>query len=214
MAKQISCANNAKQLGYGFISYTNDHNGFYPWASNPYNPNDNSQWWYCAIASYVNVVPTANGVPKFNTPFFCPSHDKNTVSYPEGAWHWRWDISYSYPVYCGTGINALGGHTKAPPGSSVPPTRASKVRNPSITLNLCEALQNSAGRAYSFLPYVPSHMPYIGRHSGIGMGTNILFADGHVIYWPKGYELVGQISRGASGASPNQGEYPINSDLD
>jgi len=219
MAKQISCANNAKQLGYGFISYVDEYDGSYPWARNPYDGNaspgnDTTQWWYCSIAPYVNVVPNASGIPKFNTPFWCPSHDKATLNLPEGHGNWRWDISYSYAYYCGNKINGLGGHPKTIPTDSSNPVKASRIRAPSITLNLCEALQNEAGRASSFLPYVPSYMPYIGRHNGIGKGTNILFVDGHIVYWPKGYELVAQIGRGSSGASPNQGDYPVNSDLE
>ena len=69
-ARQISCTNNLKQLGLGFIQYRDSYNGFFPVQWNPtVSP---TQWWSTYIGTYVGDNYPQGG-QKLGPLFQCPA---------------------------------------------------------------------------------------------------------------------------------------------
>ena len=118
-AKQISCANNLKQLGTAFVLYQNDYSGYYPGYADFGTP---IYWPYTSI--------TYTKSPDL---LLCPKADATTVADvqtkktgPEYSYFKGWYTpSYGYSIYVGgatsSGVFRLGAKNNQlkKPGSTV-----------------------------------------------------------------------------------------------
>lgn len=195
-ARQAVCMSNMKQLGLAFTMYVQDYGEYFP----PANPDGVAMDDWCMMGELGYVPSWTKGFGK--TPFLCPSVTTQKQITAE------YFISYSYPY--GKNGQALGG------GSAPIVTRKlSTIRYPAETMELIEALYQypgwTVGGVYpdgaSFIiqwPNLGNYPSSIGRHNG---GTNLLFVDGHVTFFPNGAALLAQWDLGYTAAG--QQAYPF-----
>ena len=219
--KQISCANNEKQLGLGFMNYLNDYEDVFPWCFAPKSDNsdvDRLKPWK-RLFSVNKYAPSDIGYdssksdwlkPKWNSPFWCPSLDTQSrdyaVAHPTMVWKYRG--CYAYPGQANAAGIGLGGGNP-----NQKPRRLSEVRSPCNVMMLCENITSDQTIPMPLMgslrmklasAYV---MMGIGRHPML-KGSNFLFVDGHVDFLPNGGKLFAQWITGTG-----QGDYPFNVDL-
>lgn len=223
-AKQISCVNNQKQIGLGFIMYASDNEGSLPMARN----NDTAPTWDFAIRELIGGSAlertgwdtTFNGDDRLEV-LKCPASkhpkfvnyggiaDRATGTYVIPAFH-VWE------KYVSTFVN----------DSSIPPrTKVSQISNPTGTIQLTEL--DSLGGWYSCLQgygnFVTKYELLIDPNSA-GYNTdaaavnynselhpatmlNFLFVDGHVKnFRPDDPKLIGA---GTDGAGMSAGAWTI-----
>lgn len=215
-ARAITCANNMKQIGSGFAFYQNDNDGYYPWIWEPTGPaarNSYRPWnYFLSISADYLPAPYSGNNPKtikWNSIWFCPNsvnRAKATVAQDVGAIDnmIKYGMSYAYPCHQQSDRYGLGGWV----GTDKPPVKNSQIKKPSEVMALIEA-ESNAGYGCGFIQVVPSFPASIGRHGGDNMGTNLLFADGHVKYFNEGNLLMLKWSD----YSNQQKKYPFNTDL-
>lgn len=216
VARSSTCANNQKQIGTGFAMYQNDYDGYFPWV---FAPADATAWnsfipWSRAMSdsgylppSYITVG--AVKIVKYKSIWFCPEstaamENYAAVSAAQLDTLVKWGMSYSYPYETQGGRFGLGGSA----GFTKPPVKNSRIVNPSGVMNLIEAGTSSA-QGTNIIKINPTFPTAIGRHNGIGRGTNLLFVDGHVEYFRDGMALLTQWSD----YNGRQKDYPFNTDL-
>jgi prepilin-type N-terminal cleavage/methylation domain-containing protein/prepilin-type processing-associated H-X9-DG protein len=216
-ARGISCTNNLKQIGTGFVMYRNDFEDYFPWVWKPTGATDWTTWrpwsWTLSDSGYLPVAYTdGTGAFKnvsYDSPWFCPEGLAATRAYVQDDWDaqhnmLKYGMSYSYPYHWAGVIHGLGGGQ----GVSVPPVKGSMISNPSGVMNLIEAGTNNP-RGSNNIKTVPSFPAAIGRHGGVGRGTNLLFTDGHIEYFPNGTQLLAWWSD----YTYRQLKFPFNTDL-
>ena len=201
-ARQISCINNMKTIGLGFISYMNDFDSFLPGQN---NGNNCSIWWGIAIRDYVGnrgrkdnsnavmeeVMPEtteAKGIWK------CPSSgsDQNGIPYRTsyGVTTCRWNAAHAedptrtggFVYHSDGGSGSVGRSTphkmvKCPPGSVM--LIEKRVKTNKLVGNM-----NYASYAASRMlgeGEVEGYCPW-GRHL-LNRG-NFLSLDGRVVSYP------------------------------
>ncbi|MDX9981118.1 MAG: DUF1559 domain-containing protein [Lentisphaeria bacterium] len=177
-ARSISCVNNLKQLGLGFVMYTDSNKETYPfWNWNThYTMTLDLQplQWFAAIGPYVGSGDV----------FICPSRSdsdlKNWAGYGDGANKQKIPGSNAKPCY---GYNEqIGG----PDANTC--TRESQVKHPSeiLVLGDCRANLsggvNTNGHLQRYINALGSDddVTKFGTQCAHSSGANILFADKHV----------------------------------
>ena len=75
MAKRIACVNNLKQIGTGFVMYTNESASFLP---PKYYGVGNNDWWAHNLLN--NVLTGSYPLPKKNSLFICPEEKVKDAS--------------------------------------------------------------------------------------------------------------------------------------
>lgn len=115
-AKQISCTNNLKQMGTGFISYTGDYDSFIP----PMFGN----------TSYGNLWDEALVNNKYapKSLFHCPSMQNTNMNT-----FWPWLVEYAINPYLYVNLNDF----QAP--------KLSSAKRPSIKILLVDSYRNMSG---------------------------------------------------------------------
>jgi prepilin-type N-terminal cleavage/methylation domain-containing protein/prepilin-type processing-associated H-X9-DG protein len=228
-ARTISCASNQKQLGLAFNFYRDDSDSFFPPVYKPISPTT-----YSSLNPWAILMINAGYLPTFfkgqitgtapkslisSSPWICPSQiqdlqGKITIDPGTFGNFVKYGGSYAYPFGTnkGWGLYGLGGFY----GTNFPPVKESVILKPSQVMNLVEAGTTVNGSGYGTNRiYVQTAPTVIGRHSGIGVGTNMLFVDGHVAYYNNGAALKAQWGDYASSPTSNRGQKaaPFNTDL-
>jgi prepilin-type N-terminal cleavage/methylation domain-containing protein/prepilin-type processing-associated H-X9-DG protein len=217
-ARQITCASNEKQLGLGFLQYSQDYDEKWPQMGGNPNGNTLGQGWGGQIYSYVK----ATGV------YHCPD-DPTTV--PSGT--------TAYPISYAANLSLLrtdsGGTSDPHPGSSLAVDNSPSMTvlvsevsgitaNVSATNEMPDVSQNSsvANGSASVYPFASAMGTEFGSEAtGIlggvastgnytntarhGTGSNFLMCDGHV-KWANG----SSVSPGSVAVAPdcNQNNTP------
>lgn len=166
-ARQISCSNNLKNLGYAFVMYANDNDGFLPrfyWITSP------QTYWFSyvdpaanfnPIVSYVGTKTSLCALGRCPTAWNSGGWPSKTTSYPTYIAN-----TFVFPYYPGYGVRDTQ-------------KRISSIGNPSGIIMLADAIA-----VYKTSMYNSDHVDdssadvRIGNyHSG---GLNILFVDTHI----------------------------------
>lgn len=175
-ARQSSCQSNLKQIGLGFMQYTQDWDGSYP-TSRAEDPNDYLGYTWSnklAVGGYINGSGT-NAVKSFSV-FHCPSdptpiqRDPNDPNYQYGLYQ----CSYGYNWYY-IGSNMDGKHY------SHPTANEGDIAKPSETILILDCDRSLTDKTGFYeigfdTRFNGNYVPSV-RHNG---GQNILWADGHV----------------------------------
>lgn len=77
-ASQIKCAGNLRQTGYGFISYTGDYNGYFPYSHIPdWCKAGYSGYWYRVLTQYwpesLGYITGRQVEGRYPASLYCPS---------------------------------------------------------------------------------------------------------------------------------------------
>jgi prepilin-type N-terminal cleavage/methylation domain-containing protein/prepilin-type processing-associated H-X9-DG protein len=164
MTKQISCANNLKQLVTGAITYTTDYDGYI---------SSTTVTWGTHDTLYVNLVSYTYGSNSKwegktydkirSSPLWtCPTVGQGTKShsYPESpAKHY-----YYGRAMLGVGVGAL---------------KISQIKYPCKQVFFADT--NDSTNIYGASQFACRHI--VGTKRGPGGGANINFPDGHVQYY-------------------------------
>ena len=127
-AKMITCVNNLKQLGTGFMMYSNDYNSWLPPQTDRTSP------------EYERGVKTTLFDKKYvpaRDIFFCPSRPFNSSPY-RNNWYWSRHGRITYTYCGGLGDDPAKGWTK----SSWSPLRTMEA-NPSTKTIMADTVQYS-----------------------------------------------------------------------
>lgn len=184
-------------------------------------PNDMVYTGYIKSASFWGKAETQRKY--YQSVFYCPdlvSYDPHNVypfntGYAESAYLQEYPCQISRGVYSFNNRKILGG------GSSTIgyPRRASMIKNPATAIHVSESSKGNFGIEFNqgakWLPSItdvtaanmpPGHLYNfdIYRHN---QGCNILFADGHVMYY-KAKQILTQITHDKDPLSPNNYRLP------
>ncbi len=191
-ARTTACTSQIKQMGMGLIQYCEANEDSFP----PLRPisslvsyNEHA-WWFTLMAEYVGVTPSsvnAYWYPAIDTVMTCPAFAQRGK--PISRWY---SMGYGLPHYA----NGLGGN----PGQNGPPRLLRDV----IDAEAVTMLADVDGNGLKMVGSWPIDM--MGNH-GDQLGTNIVFVDGHVEYFPDGRYLYENFVK------VNNTKYPINRDL-
>ena len=171
MGKTISCANNLKQLGTMFDFYISDYNDYYPYAYSYLNSttvNDYSPWHRTSMGSY--IAAPKDWVHKAYPVLQCPSGMEELVS----AGYFR--VSYLYNRGAGYGVGWLLNYPSTTFGM---PRKPMNVKKPDTTIMIGEGYGGLQGSATIYNCTMNDITTVRLRHN---LGSNYLFADGHVTY--------------------------------
>ena len=160
MAKQISCLNNLKQIGYGFSMYLDDYNGWLPTSTDNCWVGKLQPYIQSSQNNYEIVYPNTFAYHKV---WWCPNACE---SVPDAGYPYMNDISYGYNYFAFTGAWGYA-------------VQFSQIPRPSAQLLLTESYNPDAPPSWwskMGLRIVGPGIVY-PRHSGL---ANTLFCDGHV----------------------------------
>jgi prepilin-type N-terminal cleavage/methylation domain-containing protein/prepilin-type processing-associated H-X9-DG protein len=158
-AKRISCASKLKTLGTGYVMYADSNDGYLPFAFRL-----GVAGWYSLISDSVTG--------KYNSKLLhCPSHTYSQTARSYGM---------------STALNAILSGAASESAANAVSVKRSKLKKPSIVINLYEELRNSnasSGRwngrsGNSGAIWMDAYI--IFRYIGHGNSKNFLFHDGHV----------------------------------
>ncbi len=181
VGKQISCANNIKQLGLGLLTYTSDYNGYMVVSMAP-DATSRTGYWSIELAPYIGITGNldANGFVRYSDVrlvsgiFRCPSFDDDTVLSATGT---------ADAIYCAIGYGwnqQMGLRDQGSPDRM----KIQKVIKPSLKVLIGDTtdwMRVSSVEFRTIYPESPYSLPYpnpcIGnRHN---QGVNMLLGDGH-----------------------------------
>jgi prepilin-type processing-associated H-X9-DG protein/prepilin-type N-terminal cleavage/methylation domain-containing protein len=178
-AYSISCANNLKQIGTGFMSYVNDYDDFFPFCNE--STATTSQWGYDGYTWVHRILEYAPSKKLFN----CPSVIKQVSSVytvgplsllqggPTNYWDWRYYrfITYGYnEFYIGTSFRpAVDGSW----GAANVTMKLSRARRASQAVLLGDS-RNGTDGIYRLQGGAFLDTPHSGK-------SNLAFVDGHVV---------------------------------
>jgi prepilin-type processing-associated H-X9-DG protein len=86
------------------------------------------------------------------------------------------------------------------------------IKRPAEVMNLCEAVNSDMVLGSMSINLVHTYPSWIGRH-GKGLGSNILFVDGHVEFFPDGEALILQWQNDTDPGQPDKYDFPFNIDM-
>jgi prepilin-type N-terminal cleavage/methylation domain-containing protein/prepilin-type processing-associated H-X9-DG protein len=207
-ARQITCASNEKQIGLGFIQYTQDYDERWPVGEETAATNYNGAGWAGQIYSYVK----STGIYKCSDDSTSGGTSNNVTTYP---------VSYAYNSNFAPGGNAITNAQLQAPSSTVvlaeaQGAAAAVTSFPELSSALSPAgdglgetsvaasgLQSTTA-LYETGPIqqqfstalIPGYAVLSGLHTG---GSNFLLGDGHV-KWYAGQKVSGGISAASSSA--------------
>ncbi len=159
-ARQAVCMSNLRQIGLGFIMYTDDYNGHLP----PIRETDYSLFnWITLIHPYLGGDPQDTLGEIYDRKMHqCPTGT------PRIAWYLHTARSPGYAMNVGCRSSSVMPH---------PGDRVSRISSPSRRMLATDCPINDDGAADSQTVW---NSPYAGYcHSG---GSNYLFVDDHVEY--------------------------------
>jgi len=157
MARRISCMNNMKQMHNAMMCYANDYSG---WMPPTYCA---GRWWIESIHPYFSDRPFDGGGPNTSKSYQCPADNKQVL----------FGCNYMYPAY-------LGHYAWYPAILSYGPRNLNRCAAPADCSICVDGKSKDMYRLYYDFIFMFNAVQYIDpRHSG---GTNVLFADGHVIW--------------------------------
>lgn len=90
-ARGISCLNNLKTLGLGYLSYSDDYGGYHLLPCNTSGSVDaewkSHSWWFDPyfLGPYVGLAQDS-GVAAIQKKFLCPSRNSRNEKYPDELW--------------------------------------------------------------------------------------------------------------------------------
>lgn len=180
-ARTSTCLNNLKQIGLAFMMYVEDYDGWFPVASYLFGATYPYNDWPTMLSS--NVYGGQKYIVNSRV-FACPSF---ASTYPTKQEIARYGFMWGdKPRYVHYGYDYYGfGYQR-----SIPPRKASKIKNPSKCILVAESRSKGSGYpgvynrfGYSLL------LDWSNRNSSDSAGLldarhngslNVLFADGHV----------------------------------
>jgi prepilin-type N-terminal cleavage/methylation domain-containing protein len=166
-ARRASCMSNLKQIGLGFMMYSQDYDEMMPMNNVTGSPTletgkpavANTHQWYYMIYPYVKSVQLFN----------CPSSDQTTYRPYIGQYNYGFfDYGYNYAT-------GSSGMCAAPAGVDLHVSKLAAIEDTAGTVEVVDAnyyLVNPKGTAY---PAGTTNT--MGRHLET---DNVLFVDGHV----------------------------------
>ncbi len=211
-ARAIKCASNLKQIGTGFAFYQGDSNGYFvpvwqPTGATTYDPWKDWRWTLidCQYLPWLHKGGGGIRLVNWNSVWFCPELQKTALAFIAGSAAqldnmMKYGGGYGYPCNVQGTKRGLGGGC----GTIYPPVKNAEIRSASEVMLLIDA---DGGYGTNRVP-VAGTPAYFGCHDQLGTGTNLLSADGHVVYYPNGTTLLAQWSNGTT-----QQEAPFNTDL-
>lgn len=176
-ARDLSCKNNMKQIGVGFMNYSADSRTYPPWSIKLHVAGLNTgdmNWAYMMFNN--KYIPDAKlyycPIVKQKTPDYCEDY----LTHPSTQWTYSY-ISYGYNT-AGVGDNWFPTHNSNNPALPAVPGR---IKNPSGKVLTGESLMTGAPtRPFYLIDSTGgggSNGKFLSRHSG---SANILWVDGHV----------------------------------
>ena len=182
-ARQIACTNNQKQLGLGWLMYTDDYYGFV--VNSHWDPSDNATRYMRYLSPYFNGTHPNPGISNVieaclnpDSPWRCPS---DTEEFNGNLIHYNECNNGSDNPSCGYNYWELG------IGSGFY-VKLARITEPSATITFIDTqhrLESGDGASSCMTRGDGSGDPvgaidnYGDRHNG---GLNLLFADGHSSY--------------------------------
>ncbi len=175
VAKGITCINNQKQTGLGFMQYSMDSSDFFP----SYKQS-NTNYHLGALMVYLKYAPSKL--------FFCPVESAVAKADPAG-WDWNvknnnWSSSTFYYSSYGTNFYFVTGTAWGGGDSSIP-AKSIQIKSPSKTVFQMDSFEgpNIYNNGYSLL--YPSQNPLFESSKGYPRGihqngVNVLWVDGRV----------------------------------
>jgi prepilin-type N-terminal cleavage/methylation domain-containing protein/prepilin-type processing-associated H-X9-DG protein len=172
-ARRASCMSNLKQIGLGFMMYSQDYDEHLPYSFNYYiytgSTSGTLVWWEDTLQPYV----------KSRQLFICPSESTPTT-YTYGRSGTVPVSTFGYPVSITTSYAANESVVATTSGSSAPTALASLV-NPATTIIMSDILSGDMELSLRYCddPNAPGWSTSFvdKRHLD---GANFLWADGHV----------------------------------
>jgi prepilin-type N-terminal cleavage/methylation domain-containing protein/prepilin-type processing-associated H-X9-DG protein len=197
-ARQARCLSNIRQITLAFVSYTDDHEGHFPFAVTEREANDSGRFGSvpdtaagrapfsirAQLQPYVNNVNS--GAKSDSNVFKCPGSRENWPTPGPGQWYTTdYGFNLSEAVYS-PGFAQQAWYAAHPEYGFNEKTTLSDITRPSdfiITADAARATgQPSRGGLYPMQIINPSDVSQarmLERHSG---GANVGYADGHASY--------------------------------
>ncbi|MFA6665233.1 MAG: prepilin-type N-terminal cleavage/methylation domain-containing protein [Armatimonadota bacterium] len=183
-AKQTTCTSNLKQMGMSIAAYCQDYDEFMPLANSRVYDNTAaySTIWITAIHPYIAGCAWDGGGPKTSKILFCPA-DTDEILLNSG----KKITNYMYPAH-------MGHMGYAGSNATYRPRSLGKCLSPST----CAVIIDGRCRSRIYEPLFDFNSPatasaYIAtRHFG---GTNVLYADNHVAWFPLSRASSSEISK-------------------
>jgi len=171
-ARQSVCMSNLKQLSLAFLMYVQDYNGYFP-PTYYYTNSSEIGWDFATDDWWSSYRPGIMGEYLVKRVFECPTGKKMLKSYDRPFTGFAYNATY------------IGGGYSIWKGQADPPTKISRIKNPSATILLADSAIWSSftneviGNNYLIAPSDPYYNgPTVHfRHNGF---ANVAFCDGHV----------------------------------
>ena len=172
MARRTSCLSNMKQLGLGFIQYTQDYDERYPFGGNWQNWAPGNGHW---VAGTIATGPT-NTLAAFASPYAANAGVRADIK--DGA---LYTYIKSEQVYrCPSGRDADSTGLSYSMSCNLAGAAEFKAQSPSEIILLVDEAYPSDG--YFYADAASSSSDQLTKvHNG---GGNLLFADGHAKFYP------------------------------
>jgi prepilin-type processing-associated H-X9-DG protein len=167
-AKKISCINNQKQLGLGFMQYTGDYEGFFP----SYKQEG---------SDYLLVAVMIKNKYATSKTFFCPTDTSPGTNPSALDWNVKADkLSEATFYYVSYGTNyrfVTGG-----PGTKTP-AKNNQIKAPSMTVLQADSFEGPELDNHGYALLYPSASSFATAHGYLKAchmkGVNVLWVDGH-----------------------------------
>lgn len=171
MARRTSCLSNMKQLGLGFVQYTQDYDERYPRAGNYQDWGKGGHW-----VAGTSTTDEAETLAKFNSPY--TANPNVSADIKDGA---IYTYTKSEQIYrCPSGRDADSTHLSYSMNCNFDGAAEFKAQSPSEIILLVDEAYPSDG--YFWANIAPSSSDQLTQiHNG---GGNLLFADGHAKFYP------------------------------
>ncbi len=176
-ARAISCMNNLKQMGLGFLLYLDDMDGAMPcsWRNDGLSGNDNKRaMWYWKIAEYNGWQSMVDYDPVRNSLFLCPS-DRYQMSHGNHIWGDR--LGYGF-----NGFYMAPDYDTDPTETTGKGKKLNKIKYPTMSILVSDmGWDDSATRmvhcciTYNSWPKITCR-PAMRHGNG---NANCVFPDGH-----------------------------------